>query len=249
MSLRVGLTHTQMKLGRASQHLDQLQREISDFIQSDPFIETRYDDVRRAKHIISVEQKQTPDLLGILVGDFAYCIRSGLDHLAWQLALLTTDKPNRETAFPIESEAPRPGNKSISKKTACIPQQAIKVMEELQPYHRGSAFKDHPLWQINRLCNFDKHQLVAVSSIQFKFGIFGVSEYLRSDSDNITEIAINLSEKSQVEFEAKVIRVLFGDPIDKTDAVANFEITIDGLRKIYKFVRYDAVPRFACFFR
>jgi len=120
MPLRVGLTYTQMKLGRAFEHLDQLKREVALFIQSKPYTERRYDDVQKLRHIISVEQNITPDPIGILLGEFAYCVRSSLDHLAWQLALLTTDKPGRLTAFPIDSECPESGNKSFNQKVACI---------------------------------------------------------------------------------------------------------------------------------
>ena len=67
-----------------------------------------------------VEQHITPEPIGTLVGELAYWTRSALDHLAWQLALLTTDEPGRLTAFPIESECPTPGNKSFNEKVASI---------------------------------------------------------------------------------------------------------------------------------
>src|SRR6266852_5532682 len=121
--MRVGLTYTQMKLGRAYEHLDQLKGEVARFIESKPYTKRRYSDFEESRHIISVEQYVTPDLLGILVGEFAYCVRSSLDHLAWQLALLSTDKPGRLTAFPIESKCPSPTNKRFNEKVANIPPQ------------------------------------------------------------------------------------------------------------------------------
>jgi hypothetical protein len=46
-----------------------------------------------------------------------------------------------------------------------------------------------------------------------------------------------------VEIDVK-LPIVFGEPIDKTDAVSAFAIGLDELNKIYQFVRYEAVPRF-----
>jgi hypothetical protein len=248
VALRVGLTYTQMKLSRAHEHLDQLKREITAFIKSKPYTETRYDCLEKAGHIIRVEQHITPDPIGVLIGEFAYCVRSSLDHLAWQLALLTTDKPSRLTAFPIESVCPSPSNKGFNEKIASMPPQALKVVDDLQPYHSQATLKSHPLWQINRLCNLDKHQVIPISSINFELAIFGVSQARRRDTNHATEIVVPLSEKEKVEFHVDVTGVVFGDPIDVTDGVSDFEIEADGLDAIYQFVRDDAVPRFEVFF-
>jgi hypothetical protein len=121
MPLRVGMVYTQMKLGRAYEHLNNLKAEIDRFIQGKPYTITRYDYLPKNWHILCVKQHITPDTVGVLIGEFAHTIRSGLDNLAWQLALLTTDKPNRLTAFPIESECPLPSNKSFKEKIANIP--------------------------------------------------------------------------------------------------------------------------------
>lgn len=248
MPLRVGLTYAQMKLGRAYEHLDQLKREVTAFIKSNPYTETRYDNPEKAGHIIRVEQHISPDPIGVLIGEFAYCIRSSLDHLAWQLALLTTDKPSRLTAFPIESECPRPSNKSFNEKIASIPPEALKVIDALQPYHSQATIKSHPLWQINRLCNLDKHQVIPISYIDFRVAIFGVTQARRRDVQHTTEIVVPLSEKDQVEFHVDVTGVVFGEAIDVTDGATDFEIGLDGLSAIYQFIRYDAVPRFEIFF-
>jgi hypothetical protein len=250
MPLRFGLTYTQMKLGRAHEHLDRLKSEVARFIGSKPYIERRYDDIEKGRHVLCAEQKGTPDPIGTLVGEFAYNVRSGLDHLAWQLALLTTDKPSRLTAFPIESECPGPANKSFDEKVASIPAEALKVIESLQPYTRGPAFKDHPLWQVNKLCNIDKHQVIAVSSIDFRVAVFEVSQAWGPAYPNrhTACIAIPIAEKGQVEFRVEVAEVIFGEPIDKPQGGGSLEIGLDGLSAIYQFVRYDAVPRFEIFF-
>jgi hypothetical protein len=39
--------------------------------------------------------------IGVIAGDAVHNLRSALDHLAWQLALLNTAKPHPRTQFPI----------------------------------------------------------------------------------------------------------------------------------------------------
>jgi|ERR1700686_17816 len=252
MPQRVGLTHTQMKLGWGYQRLNELEREVEKF-RNDAYLLTRQDDVKNSRHLFCVEQKITPDPIGMLIGEFAYNLRSGLDHLAWQLALLTTNSPNDRTAFPILGRAPNPKSRywdSIRDFPGDVkfPATVKGTVNSLQPYKRGASFKDDPLWQLNRLCNMDKHQFVSIACIEFQIGIFNISKVWRSDLDHTTVVSIPLAEKDQAEFYVNVPEIVFGEPIKATDAISSFEIGMDGLRKIYNFVRYDAVPKFEPFF-
>ena len=186
MPLRVGLVYTQMKLGRAYEHLNNLKVEIDRFVKTKPYTITQYDYLPQQWHILCVKQHITPDMVGVLIGEFAHAIRSGLDNLAWQLALLTTDKPNRLTAFPIESECPLPSNKSFKEKIANIPPDALEVIESLQPCTNQPTVKLHPLWRINKLANLDKHQVVPISSINFGFLVNDVSKAWGPRSNEVT---------------------------------------------------------------
>ncbi|MGB9121194.1 MAG: hypothetical protein WCE73_11285 [Candidatus Angelobacter sp.] len=236
-----------MKVRRASKHLDKLKSEISSF-RDKAYSVTTKDDVEKGGHIVRIEQAETPESVAMLIGEFAYSMRSALDHLAWQLALLTTDKPGRQTAFPIESECPLPSNKGYAEKIANIPPVPLGVIESLQPYKAGAAFKSHPLWQLNKLCNIDKHQVVAISYIHFAVRIDGVSTARRRDLDHVIEIVVPLAQKDDLQLKIDVPGIVFGQPIDTTDAVPDFEIGLNGLLEIYNFVGFEVVPRFARFF-
>jgi hypothetical protein len=169
--------------------------------------------------------------------------------LAWQLALLKTSTPTRQTAFPIDSACPSPTNRSYRDKIADIPPAALATIESLQPYKDGPAFRDHPLWQLNRLCNIDKHSVVAIGHIAFQiFVAEGISAMWRRDTNEGIEVSIPLAEKSKLHIEVGCPGIVFGNPIETTDAIADFEIALDGLERIYNFVRNDAVPRFQSFF-
>ncbi len=47
-----------------------------------------------------------------------------------------------------------------------VPAKAISRVKELQPYHRGKAFKSDPLWRLNFLWNTDKHRSMALHSLE-----------------------------------------------------------------------------------
>lgn len=237
-----------MKLARAKEKINELDAQISKFVRDNPYSVTRKDDANKARHIIQIEMSIMPDPIGCLVGEFAYNLRSGLDHLAWQLALLTTKNPSRNTAFPICASKPTPTDDLFKKKVVDIPQVAVNVIESLQPYHRGTAFKDHPLWKLNKLCNMDKHQVIAISNTVVPVFVGGVTQAWKRELTYGLQVEVPLSEKENIQFKPGLPQIVFGEPIEATDAPSNFEITFAELGTIYDFLRHDAVPQFERFF-
>ncbi len=114
-----GLTNTRIKTLRAEEHLKRLQDEIRLFLDEQRITVTKKDDLKEELHIVSFEV-DTPLAIPILVGEFAYNLRSGLDQLAWQLARLGSSDPSRDTTFPIhhdrtERQARRSGLSRLSR--------------------------------------------------------------------------------------------------------------------------------------
>src|SRR5580704_12035478 len=67
------------------------------------------------------------------------------------------------------------------KAISSISPKAAAIIDSLQPHLCGTRFKDDCLWQLNKLCNIDKHQVVAVGCIEFQIRIDGVSSAWRKD--------------------------------------------------------------------
>jgi len=66
------------------------------------YIRIRRDDVEKGRHIVRVEQTPVPPIIGMLLGEFLYCLRSGLNQAAWHLALPDArQKTPRKIQFPI----------------------------------------------------------------------------------------------------------------------------------------------------
>lgn len=116
-------------------------------------------------------------VLSLRIGDCLHCLRSALDHLAFELATAftvpMTDDIEKDSAFPILSDVDRLGNFSVgshkwrsAQSTAVrgIDPSAQAEIERLQPYQRGKAYDTDPLWILGALNNIDKHRALHVAA-------------------------------------------------------------------------------------
>ena len=90
-------------------------------------------------------------------GDVVHNLRSALDHLAYQLAIVGSPgaEPGRQVEFPIakdlatyESDKPR--------KVKGMRPEAVRAIDLLKPYHGGTE----AFWRIHELNNIDKHRML-----------------------------------------------------------------------------------------
>lgn len=107
---------------------------------------------------------------GLLAGDFIHNLRGALDHLVWQLVLLSGGSPTRSNQFPICRTSDRYWNgtekqRSVRDRTlAGVAEQYRQKIDAVQPFI-GPAHDDlhrdyHLLSALARLSNLDKHQLI-----------------------------------------------------------------------------------------
>ena len=108
-----GLANTRIKTLRAKEHMDELYHEICLFLANEPISITVKDDLEKGLHITRFEVKITPNNIPLLIGEIAYNLRSGLDQLAWQLALLSGRIPRNKTAFPIHRTGRKEANRDL----------------------------------------------------------------------------------------------------------------------------------------
>jgi hypothetical protein len=243
-----GIEYLEMKTHRAEEQLDELDRRIGEFVK-DAYTITRKDYSQKERHVVRLELKPMPYQIAMLVGEFAYSLRSGLDQLAWQLALLNTKpkRPRSATSFPIRSVAPLPP-KGFGDCMKDILPAAATVIASLQPYHRGKDFTGHPLYLLNELCIIDKHQTLAVHSNAASIRISGADYSRRRELDYGFEVFFDLRDKFKIQLDPIQTELILGEPINSPGS-GGFEVRIATLRTIYDFVRNEVSPRFAGFFK
>jgi len=236
------------KIARAEIHLNAIETEHRRVIDNGLYAISKKDNPKKFLHVIRLEIKPIPFLLGMLAGEFAYCSRFGLDQLAWQLALtnLKGKRPRSQTSFPIRNPAPQPP-KGFGDSVKDISPAAFAVIEALQPYRRGARFNEHPLWILNELCITDKHVTMPVNSLACRFNISGASIVSRREFQHATEVAVSLSDKFKIKLDPVNPEVILGEPL--TGISSGFQVRIAELRTIYEFVRNEVVPKFAGFFK
>lgn len=240
-----GISYLKMKIRWAKRHLDSFYNEVNLFQNSEHYNITHRDDAEQALHIVRFELRPMREELALHLGDFAYALRSGLDQLTWQLALMTNPIPYDKTEFPIHDTDTTKGTKRINRLTQDVPWEAVQEIKALQPYHRGTAFKDHPLWQLGRLCNIDKHCIFAVNSIDAPIW---TSEHNvgQRDFDQGLELLFPLSVKDKLEVKPRLATPILGEPIQSP--TSSFGIQPESIAEIYRFVREDVLPRFSGLF-
>ena len=129
---------------------------------------------------------QPPARLGVLVGDAVHNLRAALDHVVYELASANHGEGDlpaevaEKLQFPVVYERTGRGGKtpgerfdtSARQKLAGCPRAVFDLIEAEQPYHKGSAYTDHPLWQLGQLDNYDKHRTLTVTAPALGVGTF-----------------------------------------------------------------------------
>lgn len=160
------LDGVELKLERAKEHLDGLKHEVGMFLLgSEPYklvVDLNSDGPGYIARIKIVHPP--PPRFGIFAGEIAHSVRSALDMIAWELAQIGPNPPPDEdtkTAFPICTEERFWDTKRTRDKIACIPQEAVEVIEPFQPYNSPDPL-DHPLAMLQAIDNWEKHKTILV---------------------------------------------------------------------------------------
>ena len=141
-------------------HLKALKESVQGFREGNPYgIFPDYDG-HTDKCILRAEvHTPPPQEWGVIIGEIIHNLRSALDHLVWQLALLQTSTPYDRTAFPITTTRNNyrdSGRRLVQDLTAR--QEAL--IKWLQPYRRGQKAKCDFLWLLQDVNNTDKHRVI-----------------------------------------------------------------------------------------
>ena len=240
-----------MKVQRAATHLKELNTFCARF-KSDPYTISEKDDEERGLQIITIGLRQLANEVPILLGEIAHSLRSALDHLAWQLGLLSGQTPGRSSCFPIHSGDSIKDRERFIRATWDVPCEAVEIIKTFQPHLRGQAMKSYPLWQLNKLANLDKHVTIGYShtTAQFKFVTFGVPEPAFTINEGTHEIncLVPIAHKGKVQIKPETPKLIFGKPIDVPGP--DFTLAEEDIAEIHNFfIAQDVLPRFAPFFQ
>jgi hypothetical protein len=238
------LTDPYLKTARAREHLEELRERLRLFREDEPISFKREDDLSNQQHIVRIKIKVIPDKITLIAGDFLYCLRSSLDQLVWALAKNVGSYPIG-TQFPIFDHRDQG---KFNRNTLGVPSGAVAIIESYQPYNAQSPtlMKEHLLWQLNKLCNIDKHRRIPTDAtiIDFNFPDFPRKFISLANFDPDAEIiTVPLGLKDYMKINPMAnLNVTFGDSYE------GIRCDFARLEQMYEFVAHKLIPVFASFF-
>jgi hypothetical protein len=166
------LAGVRAKISRADKHFQEIDAAVMALQPTDNTPQTPpYTYTERQELIITSPPPQPLDPMAPLaVGDYFHNLRSALDHLVFQLAILNgagQDSASK-TMFPVYLTAKKFHNFTDRYVTPFISATALAEIEKLQPYAAGNAGRDDILWVLSQLDIIDKHRLIVVLAQQFR---------------------------------------------------------------------------------
>ena len=135
------------RLRRAAQHIDELDREVTEWSEANNVTVVHRSDATFTRHEWVVQVPPAPfDDWGVLVGEVFYALRGSLDNAVYRAAQLVTgldDPPKpRELAFPI-ALTPESFRKNARMSLRVFRDAGrfdiVEAIEQLQPYHDGQG--------------------------------------------------------------------------------------------------------------
>jgi len=168
-----------LKMDRALEHLQFINAKMAEFVEANLNFVTRQvkDDRGDEWDVVIWTGGENPDeRFGVWLGDFVHNVRSALDFCVYSTVMQTSEKDAGEhTQFPIYDGRDR-WIKDVEKRDAARwPRSPIlgilhdspefAIIEKAQPYH-GHNQKErlrHPLYELLRMSNIDKHQKLHVA--------------------------------------------------------------------------------------
>ncbi len=237
------ITGAKLKVRRAGKHLSELERKAMAFLERNPDQFSSKLDPEDFDFVIYEipPNRAPPTTFGPVFGDIVHNLRSALDHIAWQLALLTKSKPYKRTAFPIIIDRKADSLREFKRLTKDVWPAAIPIIRQLQPYHRGKNAKLHELAILHALWNDDKHRSHAPITGRQHFPLYtgrGRRVWTGEDGTKFMRVLRASDPKKNLETHFRS-EVLFELP-DSDERVS-----LAVLRAIYEFVRDEVLPEFS----
>ena len=172
-----------LKIERAKQHIDDLNRILRKFLDQDTYIVFVEHDPNASGDLLKVRGTKTmPEDFVLVLGDALHNLRAALDYAMNDIEFSTMGERTTYTKFPVydSREALEAAvNGGLKKKS---PKQVIECIADIvQPYKGGDG---HAIWSLHQLDIEDKHRLlIANTELNFIDGI-------RIEDDRGEEIVI-----------------------------------------------------------
>ena len=173
-----GLRSVKAKIARAAMHADTLQKSIAEFFGDEDSYHVWFEgDSDRPEGSLMGQFLKRPNFpyWGVVFGDVVHCLRSALDHIAWQCTINRQTAPDpipdrgewRRVAYPILTDSTR-WDDNFARKLWGVPDMEA-LFKAQQPFStRPEAPEQEPLAMLEGLWNIDKHRHIHFADVQVR---------------------------------------------------------------------------------
>jgi hypothetical protein len=153
------MTSANVKMWRAQEHLESLEKELEAFRKSTdcPMWRECEIDTRQQLWIVDGDLPAPSYRFSLYTGDFLYNTRAALDHLVWDLVISCSNYPTRRNAFPL-FDSPQRWERLHEQRLAGINDEIRAEIRDCQPCFGTNPFRNRHLFLLEELCNIDKHR-------------------------------------------------------------------------------------------
>jgi hypothetical protein len=233
------------KAERAKLHLDAFNGHVSAYMKNPHTVVTKYDAENR-RYIKRFEMEAFQSVMGMELGEFLYCLRSGLDQMAWQLASPGARQASpKDIYFPIpEDLSNRDKRRSYARALRRFPNGVRREINAIQSHKGADPPETHPLWQLNKLCNLDKHKF-------FPFHSRGINPFVPNvpgariehfDKEDAFEVSVPEKYKDNIDLQPTL-----PEPIEIGEWNSDWRLPVSRLSDIHSFITCRVIPRFVPF--
>ncbi len=179
-----------LKLTRAREHLDDLNRRIQLFYSEEPDPQTVFWDQSREpdEYVVRARIRKSPDaILGLITGEASHHLRSALDHAIGELIEVTTGAPppsSHNFGFPIFAERGEDTDGKLKRMTRGVSPLTFAFIERIQPYQYKEP-KRHILWVLHRMDIENKHR-----SLHVLLGAAGIRRITHTGSGGASAFSV-----------------------------------------------------------
>jgi hypothetical protein len=147
--------NARMKVERAQRHVADLESDLASFFENNKVRCTFREDRVARKIVLDMDPPEPPAEWSMIVGDAFHCLRSALDHAAFDI-VAPKGAAARATAFPF----------AIDKATLTKKNRAYRLIEKankkaarvIRDTIKPTADGDRMLWFLHQIDNVDRHR-------------------------------------------------------------------------------------------
>lgn len=166
--MKANLAGARNKIDRANKHFEEVNAAVEFALGAEDKanLTPPYEyEPNRMELVVSTPKPRPVDpALPLAIGDCVHNLRSALDHLIFQLAVLNGKavEAEKKISFPVCLTDDDFEGLVRKKVTPFIDGKALAAIKELQPYQTGNVHSADALWVLSQLDIIDKHRLLVV---------------------------------------------------------------------------------------